>query len=139
MQQIIQYKAYDGTMFSDESKCTTYEQQCLQIDDIMKFMGQKPKDNSCIFANGGGYIPHNMEKVKAARTTLMELGMAILDIKKAPGEYMIGRHFDDSNNKALYSAWSRLWCCDEQGREWGQSYFAHNPTKGTQEIFIDGQ
>lgn len=129
------YKAEDGTIFDQISKCQSYEQQCLQIDYIMAFMGLEPEDPSCRFANGGGYIQHSIEEVNKARTAIMKLGMAILNIKDSPGEYMIGRAFDDNNNKALYNAWKRLWCCDAQGREWGQMYYALNPEKGKQQIY----
>ena len=137
MKAITKYQANDGVIFDEELKCVTYEQQLLQIDSIMRFMGKKPKDKGCEFANGGGYIQHDVKQLKQATNQLVILSKAILGIKEDVEFGWIDRYFDDSNNRALYAAWSRLSNCDEQGREWGQDYYAINPEKGVQKPFVE--
>ena len=51
MERIEQFKAADGTIFSQEKDCVTYERQFSQIEKIIKFMGPKPKDKGRYFAD----------------------------------------------------------------------------------------
>jgi len=137
MKAITQYKAEDGTVFSDENQCAQYEKTCKKLDNIMAFMGPVPRDKGCTWTNGGGYIPHKPADVENAKNQLLVLARSMgID---AQGFGILGRYLDDSGNKAMYSAWGRLFNCDSQGREWGQGYYAYNPNKGVQKVFVDSE
>ncbi len=158
--KLTKYKALDGSFFNDESECIKYDELVKKVNKIMEPIGSPVKDEGCSFANGEGYIQRNLGKVNRAKIELTKLGneyflqqsidyinsdkwinysgktreQAIKD-RKAENPYsfdFIGRVMDDSGNKILYSSWTRLICIDNKGREWGQPYYAFNPTKGKQ-------
>ena len=140
MKPITRYESWDGCVFDSEEECRKYEMLLLAVERIMEPLGKIPKHKGCDFENGEGYLPHTVGDVIAAKAALVELGRHHLNIKSTEvGFYNIGRYFDDNNVSCLYHAWSRLYCCDEKGREWGQAYFASHPNEGKQHIYKGGR
>lgn len=126
--QITKFQASDGRQFNTETECQLYEDQVLYLKRIIAFMGESVGD--CEFQNGEGYIQHDIEKIKQARKEF-----TILANHKHGTSYgfgFIGRVLDDSGDDLFYSAWGRLSCVDANGREWGQAFYANNPTEGKQ-------
>lgn len=136
MEKVIRYKATDGRIFYSKKKCEEYEIVLQKIETIMKGLKPKPVDNNCRFTNGGGYIQQNIKKVEKAKKELIALGMKFFEEKDKWSFNAIGRLFCDSGYDCFYGAWMRLDCVDKFGREWGQPYYAANPTKGEQKEFV---
>lgn len=141
MKQITKYEASDGMIFNNEDKCLEYEELIPQVNSIMKDLIPVPIEDSCRWENGEGYIQQNENVVKNARIALTNLGNKFF---KQEGNnqwsfYSIGRLFDDSGYKCLYTAWGRLSHIDDMWREWGQRYYALHPEKGVQQPFISNQ
>lgn len=135
MKQITKFQASDGAEFSTEKNCNDYENIIREVKRIMKPLGPLPKDKSCNFANGRGYIPHDPELVERLKKELVEYGRKVLHIDGDVSYGQFGRYADDSGVSPLYRAWSRLANCDKRGREWGQQFYANNPNEGKQEPY----
>lgn len=135
MKKINRFEAEDGSVFNTEKECENYEELCKKVDKIMLMFPVLPKDNSCEFANGGGYIQHERSVVEKAKEEITALGNKLFKISPPASFGWIGRYFDDSGKTCLYSAWGRLSNIDNKFREWGQGYFAINPDKGVQKPF----
>lgn len=137
MQVISKYQALDGKIFDTEEKCLTYDKLVKQVKKIMINLQDLPKDDSCRFANGGGYIQQKKSIIDKARIEITDLGNTFFKQKEKWHFNSIGRLFDDSGYDCLYSAWGRLSHIDYKYREWGQGYYAVNPDKGVQAPFIE--
>lgn len=136
MQTITKYKANDGKEFNSERDAISHESLLSRIDVAMVPLGKTPKDDGCDFANGGGFIQHSRLAVDLAKLALIELWDGDQKTKDAakispPSHSIIGRYLSDSNSP-IYPAWCRLLCIDSEFREWGQPYFAQNPSQGKQ-------
>ena len=139
MKTITRYLAQDGSVFDTEKKCREYESLCKKVKKIMKPLGKLPLDKGCKFANGEGYIQHNPSVIEVAKSQLLALGKEYLHIKEERSFGFAGRCFDDYGVSAINDAHNRLSCCDENGREWGQQYFAVHPEKGKQHPFVEAE
>lgn len=139
MEVITRYKAYDGVEFTDEKLCHEHERNCDTASNIMVSMPEKPDD--CGFSNGGGYLQHDKDLLLKIRNEF--LGFA----KRYTGHKWIqetidkgfdvhssyaGRILDECTPQSINRHWHRFMCIDDQGREWGQPYYANNPDKGDQ-------
>lgn len=133
MERISKYKAIDGSVFNTEQECLSYESLIERVNAIMRPLGTRPDDTN--FTNGGGYIQHDSRVVAIAKEEITELAIKTFKIDRNVNFFIIGRYCDDCGSKCLYSAWSRLNCCDKNNREWGQGYYAINPDKGTQKPY----
>lgn len=136
MQIISKYQAKDGKTFNTEEECIKYEKLCKKVDKIMRFVVSIPEEDSCRFANGGGYVQQNKSIIDKARIELTSLGNTFFKQKDKWSFPAIGRLFDDSGYTCLYHAWGRLSHVDSKYREWGQGYYAINPDKGVQAPFV---
>ena len=133
MEKISKYKAIDGSIFNTEEECLRYESLIEKVKAIMRPLGERPDDTN--FTNGGGYIQHDYHVLAIAKEQLTELATKTFKIERNVGFGIIGRYCDDNGSRCLYNAWSRLNCCDNQSREWGQGYYAINPHEGTQKPY----
>lgn len=138
MESIIQYKAKDGRIFNNEENCLTYEQQLDKIEKIMSGLFDRP--DSCDFINGGGYIQQEKNNVDKAIIDLVKASGVCdhiansLEFNKNPFTYrngIIGRYLDD-NDSFICKHWLRFRCMDDNYREYGQPYFASNPSQAKQ-------
>jgi len=146
VRKITQYKTKDGTVFSAKAKADKHEKLCDEINAAMKPLGPLPKDGrhkftDCDFVGGKGYLSHNPSVVLQVRIGLVKIAGRFHGwFKQHKAEdihshSVAGRYLSDGGPSVLYTAWSRLMCIDDQGREWGQPYFALNPNKGKQQVF----
>ena len=99
---IQKYKALDGSVFNSEEDCKNYELLETKVNKILKRLNPLPKDESCRFSNGEGYIQQDKNIIEKARVDLTELGNRFFKQKDKWSFYAIGRLFDDSNNLCLY-------------------------------------
>lgn len=136
MKEITLYQARDGHRFDKRSDCANHEWLLDKIDALSVLLPAIPE--GCDFLNGKGYLQHNPEKLEKYRLGLLDLIEKKIDHswvkqtrdKKAHPSYL-ARLLDESASP-LGNAWNRLLTIDKQGREWGQPYYAENPTQGQQ-------
>lgn len=144
MRTTIKYVANDGYEFNTERHCIEHENLLLKIEDAHRLLGKRPEEEeeTCNFANGGGYVKHSKKEILAFKKALIALckkhvGDEVFKLplnKIHPGGFA-SRVLSETNLR-LYEAWSRLCCIDEFDREWGQPFYALNPHKGTQKPWI---
>lgn len=148
MKTIARFVADDGREFKTAEACGEYESQCREIADLADTLMLKPRPEGTDFANGGGFIPQSPVQMMEFKRGLVEIAKRLYPetevFRHEPVEdthpmSSAGRALSDGHHKPLYSAWYRLMCTDEQGREWGQPYFALNPDKGDQHEYAQAQ
>ncbi len=138
MKKITKFEAIDGKEFNDEDECLKHESLIAQVDRIMSFLPSPPKDDSCDFVNGKGFIQHNGAILRNAQIQLLELCKEYIDHKWVQNTIddatvhpsYVGRLLGDYDIRPLYTAWNRFECIDRKKREWGQPYYAKNPQAG---------
>ena len=140
MEKIIKFKAIDGKEFTSETECLNYELLIKRVDEIMALLPPTPKDDGCSFANGDGYIKHEKTELRNVQVKLLKICKEYIDHKWIQQTIddenihpsYVGRLLGDYGITPLNDAWYRFICVDNQGREWGQPYYANNPEKGKQ-------
>ena len=138
MKIVQRYKAHDGRIFDSEKECIDYEKLSEDISNIMKDLKPLPKDDSCRFSNGEGYIQQDKYTVTKAKKDITDSGNKFFKTGNDKWSFeAIGRLFDDSAYRNFYYAWGRLQCIDKLSREWGQPYYAINMNAGTQKEFTN--
>lgn len=140
MQTITKYLADDGREFLNSDECLEYEKDEKEIKAINAMLPEYPAD-TCAFVNGGGYIIHEEETFNKARLLLLAKAK-----KYAKEEYDIRDiiHAENHNRRmnwpyerikqlacpvSLINASHRIYCVDDQFREWGQPFYAFNPDR----------
>lgn len=138
MKTVTRYQADDGSLWADEAKARERDDLSRAVALAMAPLGPLFKNESgCDFANGLGYVRHDPGTVRAVKGALILLSHPVigywLDEQAAKGVDLLAVHPSwfcrviDHYSDPLAKAWSRLWCIDEQGREWGQPYYADHP------------
>ncbi len=127
MREVTRYEANDGSIWTTQEKAEERDADLVVCEQIVESLGPRPKDSHCNFSNGHGYVPHLPEHVLLAQkrwdaACLERFGTCH------------PRAVDDYQHP-LRGIGSRLRCIDESGREWGQPFFALNPTKGKQVVW----
>lgn len=132
------YVADDGSEYESEPAAKRHNRLLVQIRAALVPLGPKIKDRASEFANGHGYRQHDLADVMKAKEAFIAICKRQVPDKvwDAPVRDIhpmgfAGRLLDDSS-PTLYASWHRFMCIDDQGREWGQPYFALNPEKGEQ-------
>ena len=133
------YKAVDGAEFDNKEECIKYEELIKAVNSIMSKLPPKPKDDTCSFSNGEGYIQHsdiNFNKVRLELLELMRLHIKSDWIQQNIDDSTIhsswiGCLLDENREvEPIRRAWFRISCTDSKYREWGQGYYAEHPEKG---------
>ena len=135
--EVINYKAYDGSIWPSLHKATVRE-KLLDVCEIASSMiGKKPT------LGHGSFKQHKVEDCIAFRSALLKIVKRYMgsdwneEWDSLPEEEVsafgiIGRILSDrSDLHPLYSLWCRWSCIDKKGREWDQPYFAIQSDKGT--------
>lgn len=144
MQEITKFKADDGTEFDSKSACLAHEALCAEIAEVMATLPKRPNDDGCRYSNGHGYLQHKPETFWKARDALLRIGNRLSPHKwfeQALADRTVhaswcGRLIDETS-RPLANAWYRIYCTDQELREWGQPYFAMNPDKVEQAVFFE--
>lgn len=147
MKAVTVYEAMDGSHFGDPDACLARDRLCAQCDTLLKMLEPIPENDGCSFANGDGYVAQDPKRYVAVLNGALDIFDGYFTSEAArkhsayarqqgPGHAMdsfVGRYLDDSPNLSpLRSVWSRLRDIDAQCREWGQPFYASNPTAGKQ-------
>lgn len=129
MKTITKYEANDGTQFTAADKCLIYEIHCRLADEAVAVLHPRPKDMG--FANGEGYIQHDLRNVALATSELKSLATGITGIDCNNRHFSHAARFvEEGAGKHLAEVYYRMMCIDEHGRECGQPYYALNPGEG---------
>lgn len=139
MKAITTYEANDGSQHDSREKAIGRDLLIANIRALMMPLGERPDDTD--FSNGNGFIQHTEAIIQRVKGDLLYLAKPYLgDLIKQewidrPQEVhpmsFVGRLFDEVDGP-LRKAWFRLMCVDGDWREWGQPYYAINPTEGKQ-------
>jgi hypothetical protein len=137
MKTITKYLSDDGMEFCDEQKCIGYEALCKEVAEIMATLVPKPKLPGCGFENGDGYLQHDPAKARDARMALLKIANTIMPHKwfeqsmadETADASWASRLIDEMTEKCLRSAWYRFACMTADYREYGQPYYANNPSQ----------
>lgn len=137
MKKIEKYQSDSGREFGDAASAMVADAIFALQNEVSKLLPQAV-DDSCTFANGGGYVQHSQSDIDAFKRAMrrliaMEFGESSQTLKlwdQDPTGF-VGRYLDDSNSDT-YRLYLRLACIDDQLREWGQGYYRLHPNEGTQ-------
>ena len=143
MEVVTKYRANDGSEWASADEAIAREQQILMVNEAMRPLGERPDDEGCRFSNGEGFRRHSLARVRQAKAALIALTRPHVSAwmdgqEKGYGRDMMDVHPSwflrmlDGASRPLERAWGRLSCIDDEGREWGQPYFASNPQEATQ-------
>jgi hypothetical protein len=137
MKAVTKFKSDNGRLFDTEEEARKSDALFAAQNEVSKLLLQAV-DRSCDFSNGGGFIQHSKQDIDAftagiRNLIVMEFGdkgetLRAFDVQ--PNGF-VGRYLDDSGSNT-YRLWCRLRNIDSELREWGQGYYALNPTQGTQ-------
>lgn len=138
MKIISKFAAKDGVEFATECECLGYEDACSDIDQIISMLPEKP--NTCEFSNGGGYIQHEMESFMKTRNAYLEYVKVYTDHKWIQQSIDMGidahpswiARISECFPDYIAKKWYRFQCVDDQFREWGQPFYADNPSDAEQ-------
>lgn len=126
------YTCIDGKQFDNERSAKLYEDILWEIHSIERNLPERPDNTD--FANGHGYIQHQMESLRQARELLYDLALRVHPsmIEYDFFSYGFVRALDDSNSVLGKLYYRLVTCVDADLREWGQPYFANHPEHAKQ-------
>ena len=129
MKEISRYEANDGTVFSEKNECTKHEHMIADINNLLLDLPKRPKDDSCKFANGHGYIQHEKKNFLDFEKKFYKMACEYhKELNKYPmNSYGFWRFLDDTGSP-FYRAGQRILCTNKNTyREYGQPFFAGHP------------
>jgi hypothetical protein len=130
------YIADDGSKFAKPIDCLTYELMGKEIEIIMRPLGAR--NDSCEFANGGGYYQHespHLVKIELAKYLLkkqpdLKAAEQIVAGENIDMSWLESKEFKDHMGNYMNKAIFRLSCINyTSGREYGQPYFASHESE----------
>lgn len=124
MVEIVKYKAIDGKVFDNKSKCEKYE---VIAEQVMDFVIALPLKG---IINSDGYIQHKAGTKERVKKELIRLANEWFTEKFEDFNYALGRYIDDTNMKCLNRLMNIYMCTDDGEKQWNQPFFANNPGKG---------
>lgn len=135
MKVITVYVASDGTRWDRREDAEKRDRLVEWVEEIMRPIGNRPDGMG--FSNGGYFVQHKIDTLTIVRIQLFVatksvLGKTIAE-HEAAGEKAMDFHPSwfmrmlDGCDSPIADAWNRFWCIDENGREWGQPYYAKHP------------
>ncbi len=125
MIELITYRADDGKTFNSKEECTKYEQILSKVNAFLSIV---PDPIDFDISNGQGYILHEKGTASDMEELLVNLSNIWFKEKFTGFCYILGRYIDDSDMKCLNRLSYRLMCFSGD-REYGQPYFANNPSE----------
>lgn len=141
MKAITQFQSDDGTIFNTAEQAVERDVLVQKLAVIMSQLNPRPKGDMD-FANGGGYIQQTAEALEKVKGQLLDLmaghvDQDLIDETRDGKRHQshIARYLDDGGQSPLLDAWYRLLFTDAKNREWGQMFYALNPTTGKQQEF----
>ncbi len=141
MKVISKYISNDNIEFSNEVDCREHELNYIIASNIVNKLEPIPENDGCSFGNGHGYIQQDNNNVIKYRNEFLEFIKRYTTFKWVqetidnPNSHLswVTRAIGDSNcPHTIYRMWSRFTCIDNEGREWGQPFYATNPNQAEQ-------
>jgi hypothetical protein len=141
--EISKYKAADGREFESLDEANKYERDIERLENAVALLKPIPKNDGCNFSNGEGFVQQDAPTVRKAKEAVIEIARsrnpdnssfgpwAEVADGDVPGYSGFARILDECDS-LVYRYWSRFMCIDKQFREWGQPYYALNPSEGKQ-------
>jgi len=114
MRRVDRWECGDGSVWTSEARARDRDVLIAEASAFIASLNLKPIPKGGEFSNGAGYVQ------QPAGSRDMIVGWA-----KSKGW---NRDTDGPVGRVAY----RAHCTDHMDREWGQPYFALNPTKGKQ-------
>lgn len=114
MRPVTMYEAVDGSIHDLEADALKRDALVAECASEVSRIGLRPTPSGTDFGNGGGFV----QQPRGARACLF-------DFLREKG---VGRDTQGPLGNLLYRAWR----IDDLDREWGQQFYANNPTKGEQ-------
>lgn len=137
MRKVVKFETIDGAAFDNEADALKREQQLKAAEEAHSILGGRVDDTG--FGNGDGYLQHDAAdilKFYAAVGDIIESfsSKQTADMYRANPQGIVHRYLDVTP-RFLTLLLNRSLCFDQSFREWGQPYFAINPTKGQQTLW----
>lgn len=123
---VTMYQVKDGSLFASYPEATAYEMLCERVEEALAMLAPRTEVEGAF--------------VQQAPSTFIAVQRRLVDLyapnggdvhtewaRKAntpAGQTLIGRYIDDSGNRPIRAAWSRILCTDQHFREWSQPYYA---------------
>ena len=142
MKPVVKYSAEDRTLFDTQAKAEAHDQLCSSVDAAMRPLGEPP-ERDAEFRNVGGYVQHDQATRDICKGNLVKIAQEIHEwFRKYPAHEIHlqsfgGRLLCEAGPAPLWRAWCRLTNIDDQGREWGQAYFAMHPEMAKNVVLED--
>jgi hypothetical protein len=141
MKAIQKFKADDGAEFATMAACVAHEALCAEVAEIMATLPARPDNDGCRFSNGHGYLQHDVKNLERARVSILKVGQRFItdppwlqqtiDDPVGCHPSWAARLIGDACPRPVEAAWYRFQCVDKQHREWGQPYYANNPSEAS--------
>lgn len=127
----------DGQRFTDAAAAARHEVLVAEVAEIMAPLGDVPDGTN--FTNGHGHIPHTAAALETVRRAVAAIGKRERPSWEGWDAFAEGnchiswpaRMVDNGGPSELRTVIHRLYCTDDQGREWGQPYFASHPDRAS--------
>lgn len=131
------YIADDNTEHETMEQAKDHNIFIADIAKAIEPLGKRYKGQYCDYENGSGYVQHNPISVLEAKKNI--IAICKIKVPHKIWDYPAGEIHPHSfacrllseRNSFLYAAWRRFMMIDEQGREWGQPYYASHPEAAT--------
>jgi hypothetical protein len=139
MEVVTRYIAFDGKEFTGIADCMQYEANCVMAENIMRGIPDVARGYD--FANGGGYIQHDLRDLLKTRNEFLEFCRRFtkhkwlqetIDKGWNAHSSWVGRILEECLPHSICRHWYRFYCIDNDGREWGDPFYANNPQKAKQ-------
>ena len=142
MKTITKYQANDGSEWTTEEAAMKRDALIVEVDQAIRPFGPRIVDEGCKFANGHGYVQHSRQsyaETRAALTTILLREFGPMPSGESPDALHVSwlARFAGECAEPLHNAFYRLYCTDEEFREWGQPYYALNPGRGEEFVLED--
>lgn len=112
MKPVTKYEADDGSVHDSAKAATERDELIRRCEAIQEELGMRPRPEGASFGSGRGYVQHPAGTRKKLLEWLKMMGA--------------NRESAGPTGRLIH----RMWCIDEDDREWGQPYFALNPGEG---------
>lgn len=134
--EVTMYKV-GNQVFETPELAAKYQEKLLKTAAMLSLL--KPVPDTTTYANGGGFVQQDPLKVEMYKREILlaashfnpKFRELALNPMKVDPSGIVGREIGDSDPE-LFNLWHRLMCMDSQYREWGQVYYAINPSEGSQ-------
>lgn len=131
MRPVTMFKSNDGKLWSTAADAEAHDKTINDVAAAVALLHEP-------VGNRKGYVQQDLSVVLEVKVRLLAIahrvtGQAVYAPKfpdQVSASGMVGRYLDDGGPRLtpVRDVWWRLAATDDQGREWGQTYYALNGT-----------